>query len=370
MSFKILITIVMLQVLVGCGSDAKKTEPTPNQPSTHTTQGSRILGMDIKESASISYAMAYDQAIAMGVREVSVSLDWELLEATTGSYDDTIPDIIESYYPTQSGDLTLILRPLDTAGPRLPTDLAGMNFDDPAVIAAFEDFLTHLHSRLTTLNASGKLRWIQVGNEIDAYLGDDPTKWAQWETFFTAAKAKIESLWGSSIEVSSIIQYSALNDPNTRVLYLHLVPNLENAVLTYYPLNADFTMRTPSTVATDFDFMVNTIANVPIILQECGYPSSPVNNSSESLQADFISAVFTAWDAHSQRIALIDISWQYDASETSVDQWVIDYGMSGNPYENAFKSYLATLGLSHYDGTDKISLQRLKEELHIRSWEE
>ena len=325
--------------------------------------------MHIEAVPSVTYATAYNQAAAIGVREVSVSLDWVLLEPTEGNYDNTLPDIIEAFYPVQTGDLALILRPLDTPGPRLPGDLAGMAFDNPAVITAFENFLTNLHAQLTVLNASNKLKWIHVGNEIDANLGTSSVKWSQWQTFFSAAKSKIEDLWGTSVEVSSIVQFSALKNDSVRTHYLNLLPNLDIAALTYYPLNADFTMQAPSAVANDFDTMVNTIQDKSIVLQECGYPSSTLNNSSELVQADFITAVFNAWDTHSDRINLIDFAWQYDVSEATADQWVIDYGMSGQPNENIFKQYLWTLGLNNYDSTEKLAMQRLREELQTRSWE-
>ena len=358
--------ILMTLLLFGCGGGGGSGNGLP----VPSVQGARVLGMDVKEIPSVTYAVAYDQAMAIGVREVSVSLDWSLLEPSVGSYDNTAAGIIDTFYPIQTGDITLVLRPLDTPGPSLPAGLAGLAYDDPAVIAAFENFLANLHAQLPILNASGKLKWIHIGNEIDAYLGNDTTRWAQWQTFFQAAKTKVRSLWGTGVEVSSIVQFSVLNDTNKKALYLNLLPDLDNAVLTYYPLNADFTVRPVSTVATDFALMVNEIPGKSILLQECGYPSSLVNNSSETQQADFISAVFNAWDNNNNRIRLIDLAWQYDVSSTTVDQWVIDFGMTGNPNEAAFRTYLGSLGLGNYDSTEKAAMQRLREELQARGWEQ
>ncbi|VAW67427.1 hypothetical protein MNBD_GAMMA09-2749 [hydrothermal vent metagenome] len=362
-AIKFSILSFLLLFLSACGSDSSS-----NLSTQVPAQGVRILGMDVKSVPSATYASAYNQAVTMGVREVSVSLDWALLEPSEGNYDNTLPDIIDTFYSLQNADLTLVLRPLDTPGPRLPSDLAGLPFNDPSVITAFDNFLTNLHARLPTLNASGKLKWIHVGNEIDANLGSDVTKWAQWQIFFNAAKTKIESLWGSGIEVSSIIQFSTLKNPGRLALYNNLLPTLDSAAITYYPLNADFTMQAVSVVASDFNLMVNAISNKPILLQECGYASSSVNGSSEQLQADFISAVFNAWDTQRARIKLIDFAWQYDVSEARVDQWVIDFGMSGQADENAFKQYLWTLGLSNYDASEKLALQRLRDELQARLW--
>ncbi len=344
MTFKNLLITCSLLLLAGCGgSDSSSTSPVPApQP---PVQGLRVLGMDVKEITSVvPYASAYQQAMDMGVREVSVSLDWVSFEDVTGNYIDPFNILlaIESFYPLQVGDTTLVLRPLDTPGPRLPTDLAGLLYDDPAVITAFEDFLFDLHKKLPNLNASGKLTRIQVGNEIDAYLGSDAAKWAQWQTFFNAAKAKIESLWGTGVEVGSVVQYSVLDDASKRALYLNFLTSMDSATLTYYPLQSDFTMRPPATVAVDFAFIVNTIPNKAIVFQECGYPSASINNSSELLQADFITAVF--------------------------DGWVSDFGMAGNQNENAFRGYLGTLGFSNNDSSEKLALQRIKDELAKRSW--
>ncbi|HHJ13674.1 MAG TPA: hypothetical protein ENJ79_04760 [Gammaproteobacteria bacterium] len=354
----------LMVLLSACGGGGSGD----TRPLSGPVQGARILGMDVKEIPSVTYAMAYDQAMALGVREVSLSLDWALLEPSLGNYDNTLPAIINVFYPMQAGDVTLVLRPLDTPGPSLPADLAGRAYDDPAVIAAFEAFLSNLHAQLPELNASGKLRWIHIGNEIDAWLGADAARWGQWRTFFRAARAQVRSLWGNSVQVGSIIQFPVLMDATQSALYATLVADLDIAVLTYYPLNADFTMRPVSTVADDFALMSSALAGKTIFLQECGYPSSTTNNSSLAQQAEFISAVFSAWDTYADRIRLIDIAWQYDVSDTQVDQWVNDFGMAGDPNETAFRAYLGSLGLSNFDATEKPALQRLREELVARNW--
>jgi len=346
MKHKKWISLLALLLLTSCGGSGGGSNTSAGSPPP-VAQGTRVLGMDVKEIPLVDYATAYGQATSLGVREVSVSLDWALFEpGMVGTYVDTLGTLpaLDTFYPTQTGDITLVLRPLDTPGPRLPSDLAGLKFDDPQVIAAFENFLTYLHNQLPTLSTSGKLKWIHVGNEIDAHLGSNAARWAEWQTFFNAAKARIEMLWGNGIIVSSVVQYGAIADNNIRPLYLNFLPSTDAAVLTYYPLNTDFTMKPPSVVATDFDFMTSTISGTPILLQECGYPSDALNNSSERQQADFITAVFDAWDTHRDRIGVIDFAWQYDVAEATVDQWVIDFGLSGLANADKLTTYLCDAG--------------------------
>lgn len=374
---KILVLLLFSVLLSACGGGTDSNSPSPTADTTTDSdsetpqvisQGNRILGMDVKEVPSSTYALAYDQALSMGVREVSVSLNWAVLEPSLGNYDTGLPGVINSYYSSKAADLTLVLRPLDTPGPSLPVELVGKAFNDPAVIQAFSAFLTNLHSQLPSLNASGKLKWIHVGNEVDAYLGSDATRWSQWNEFFDAAKLKIESLWGESVIVSSIVQFGSLENNDIYPHYSTFLEKLDSAVLTYYPLQSDFTFKPLSAISNDFQIIVDKTLSKSIILQECGYASSEVNNSSEAQQADFISTVFTAWDSHHTRISLIDFTWQYDISEATADQWVIDYGMASQPNNNEFKYYLWSLGLSHYDSTEKPALQRLRDELQSRSW--
>lgn len=97
--------ILCLAACGGGGGDSSNDETLP------PARGARILGMDVKEVPSVTYAAAYAEAVGLGVREVSVSLDWVGLEPTVGNYDDTLPGLIETFYPTQNADLTLVLRP-------------------------------------------------------------------------------------------------------------------------------------------------------------------------------------------------------------------------------------------------------------------
>jgi hypothetical protein len=65
-------------------------------------------------------------------------------------------------------------------------------------------------------------------------------------------------------------------------------------LLTYYPLGPGFLVQPPSSPLVDFPRMVSLAGNRPVILQEMGYPSSPLLGSSETMQVEFVTSVFTA----------------------------------------------------------------------------
>ncbi len=128
--------------------------------------------------------------------------------------------------------------------------------------------LNNLHAQLPDLNASGKLKCIHVGNEIDAYLGDDAVNWARWRPFFCVGKAKIKALGGADVVATGIVRYAALRDADKRAPYLDLVPELDSAVFPCYPLDDDFRVRPRSTMATDFGFKVAAVGDKTILLRD------------------------------------------------------------------------------------------------------
>jgi hypothetical protein len=242
MFYRLLVIIILLLASIGCNSGDSSDESCCDNSSSVVPKGDRILGIDVNDSQIGTYDEAFDLALSLGMDQVHISLNWDQVEPTVGNYDNSIPDLIDLYYPVKGTYVTIVLRPINTGNTTLPADIIGLPFDNGAVISAFENFLTHLHGRSPNLNASGNLIGIHVGNEIDATLGDNTTAWSQWTTFFDAAKVKIKSLWGASIHVSATVQFSALTDAAIRTNYLNFAPHGDVVVINYYPLQPDFTV--------------------------------------------------------------------------------------------------------------------------------
>ncbi len=353
------IACFFLVILPACGgggsSGSSRTSVVP--------KGFRTFAIDVRESKNESYDQAFTLAQAMKVSDTKISLDWNLIETSTG-FDFTIPDIIDAYYPAKGMPVTLVFRPIDTNRNTFPSDLSSKALDDATLIFRFQAFLSAVKGRLThTLIAR-----IQIGNEVDAYLGTDPGKWAAWTTFFKQARSTAKVLWGSSTKVGCIGQFKGLTDASTKTFFQTLNTETDMISVNYYPLGSDFTVLPTSGIQADFQALVSIYPDREIVFQECGYPSSPACKSDQASQAAFIKAVFKAWDSHSTAILHIDFAWQTDVPAATVDQWVIQYGMSTSPYVTAFKGYLASLGLRDEEGKAKTSLATLQDQLTQRGW--
>jgi len=159
-------------------------------------------------------------------------------------------------------------------------------------------------------------------------------------------------------------------------------------------MDANGLAKPVTTVETDFQSLINSYPSKQLYFFQLGYPSgyysadyypelragtvSSQIGSSEIQQADFISAVFTAWDNHISQVGMIDFTWLHDFSEAGVTAITIDpaFGGSANP-EPKFVEFLRTLGLRTNDGlnsmdasgSDKMSYTRLRQEAQSRSWQ-
>jgi len=339
----------------GSGSTAGAIQPT--------LKGARTFAIDVKEGSGETYDAAFTIAQNLGVSDVQLSMDWDLIETSAG-FDFTIPDIAELYYPKKQMPVTLVFRPIDTGRRTVPSDLTSKAFDDAQMISRFQAFLTAIKGRLKKTQVAR----IEIGNEVDAWLGTDKTKWASWTTFYRQVSATAHTLWGASMPVGCTVQYTGLTQPSTSDLAKTLNSYTDFVAVNYYPLNPNFTVRPTTVIDSDFQILVNHYPTRPIVFQECGYPSSAACMSTPDAQSAFITAVFRAWDKHAKAIVHIDFAWLTDVSSTTLDQWVVTYGMTGNPSLPAFRGYLGSLGLRDPMGKAKPALTQLSTELSRRAW--
>ncbi len=130
-------------------------------------------------------------------------------------------------------------------------------------------------------------------------------------------------------------------------------------ILTYYPLQADaFSAESPDAPLTDFPKMIQLAGGLPVVLQEVGYPSADLLDSSEAEQAQFVHSVFAAWKAAGDRIPFLDFFLLHDMTDDFCSTLESYYGVK---HPN-FHAYLCTLGLRQSDGTPKQAWQAFVDE--------
>ena len=185
---------------------------------------------------------------------------------------------------------------------------------------------------------------LAIGNEVDAALGNDAGRWAEYERFFAAVVERARQAHPEAI-VGVKATYGGLMGSGRDSL--ERIANEAGAVfVTYYAIGDGFRVKGPDEVEADIDSLVAAYPDLPIYFLEIGCPSGPGLGSSEIAQAAFVRAVFRAWDRHAEEIRAVNFTWLTDASPDSINEYGDYYGLK----DAAFLEYLATLGLRTYSG--------------------
>ena len=354
----VMMAIICSVLLVSCGTESD--DNSNGDGSGPTMKGDRILGMAITEAESTDYDIAVDIARGAGIEMIPLSVQWDMIETAPEVYDPLLLTVANMYYPARDLKVALSINPLDSNNKRIPADLTGLPFNDSLVIARYCAMLDYAFSQIPDV----ELVSLAIGNEVDIYLGLEPSRWAEYEEFFIATKAHAESL-RENLDIGVKATFYGLTDYSRS--------NLENlnaaadvVLVTYYPLNGDFTVKDPDVVHDDFEEIVAIYPAKPIFFLEAGYPTSDSCNSSEAKQAEFVREVFDAWDTFYDEVEVVSFSGLTDISQVQVDEFALYFGIT----DERFKEFLRTLGLRTYEGagTDKQGFTAFVEEAEARGW--
>jgi len=324
------------------------------------SSASRVLGISVGPCQDGDYGRAFAIAKAAGMRSTTLSFNWADLETAPGTYNRKYLDIANRFYPAEKTSVDLILRPIDTNHVSMPADLLGKKFDSSEVISRFEHLIDYVLSSIPQVS----LNSIAIGNEVDAELAGNRASWAEYRRFLSAVIAHVHGQ-RPGVKVGVVVTLDGLT-ADRAALGKSLNARTDVVIVTYYPLNPDFTVKDPGVVRHDFDRLTKIYSGRPIVMVEAGYPSGAVCKSSEVKQAQFVDNVFAAWDAHASQIRSITFSWLYDLPQSTVEMFNKYYGVS----TPAFGEFLRTLGLRTYagHGADKPGFVSMARNAHRRGW--
>lgn len=325
-------------------------------------KGQRILELDANPPEEGDYDQAMNLAQELGAESIRLSVYWDEIEIEPGLYqpDPNWLAIANQYYSAQGFSISLVISVLDTTEIRLPDDLEGKEFSDPEVISRFQGLLEYVHTQLPDV----KLISLAIGNEIDGVLGNDPDAWQAYQIFYDSC-ADFAGEKFPGVPVSTKVTFEGLIGPMKKET-LAIFENSEVVMTTYYPLQGDFLVKDPETIHQDFQILVDLFPDKQIHITEIGYPSSEVNDSSQSKQARFIQEMFLAWDEHADQIPVLSYSWLSDLPAESVTALESYYGLKNQ----AFGEFLRSLGLRTYPGSgeNKQGYDVFQREADSRGW--
>jgi hypothetical protein len=270
---------------------------------------------------------------------------WDEMEPHAGKIDVSSPKGGIDYLGGKlDWTLEFTIGTINTTVRATPPDLESVAFDDPRMIERFHKLLDAI---VPILNSH--VAYISVGNEVDVYLARHPDQWPQYRRFYDDAVAYLHAK-APGVKVGVATTWFGTRGIS-RAQVAELNAKSDVWIITYYPTHADFIVDLPAAPRTDFPEMVRLASGKPVILQEVGYPSSPMLQSSPDLQAEFVRQVFAAWSDAGPAIPFLNYVMEHDLNQDYCATRPDYYGLPDR--SGHFAAYFCTLGLMTVDGAEK-----------------
>lgn len=300
-----------------------------------------ILSIDVTVAEGEEVGDAFSAARSLGAQASSVTIFWDEMETRPGTYSpsDNWPAIANMLLPWTGLDFTMTLAVIDTLEDRRPPDLRDRAWDDPEVARRFAGHADEMLTRLQSLSLIG----LAVGNEVDAHIATDADA-AAYARFFASARAHLKTRRPDLPVGVKLTFFGLMADPDR---WRAVIEDADVMMVTYYPLNPDFSVRPPSDVPGDLAWLVELARGKPVWLMEAGYPAAGCG-SSEAAQAEFAQTLIQSARGK-PGIALVSWTFLTDLPDADVAR-LAAYYRSGDA---CFAAYLQSLGLRRTDGSEK-----------------
>lgn len=238
----------------------------------------------------------------------------------------------------------LMLVTVDTTIRTMPPSVRDLPLDSQATQDAFIALVISLFGDATF---ASNVDYISLGNEVDAYFSSHPDELDSYGRFLSMAVATLRSA-GVTAPVGITVTEGSLVpglSPAAQMALEH--PDLDFIGVTYYPMEAGFQFRDPSTADTDIDDVMEATGDARVLWQEIGYASASANNGSDQRQGDFIGRAIERITQHRDRVIGINVNWSCDLPMTDCEDLATNLYLTppGTPGRDAFVGFLCSLGL-------------------------
>ncbi len=331
--------------LAGCDSTAPVT-PVPSGALPVLAISANPRAVPAPQPSDL--VAAIDSSIAIGARGTVMTYTWSTLEPDSAQL--TVQRVIDDVRYARSRGLQVFLgiQLINTVKRELPRDLATLAWTDPRMLRRFERLLDALSPIL------GDVTYLSIGNEVGNYLRTK-AEWPAYTTFMAQAVAAVHRR-APAVKVGATIEYDGAATNTTAARALIAVTDV--AIYTLYPFGLEsFNVAPPTISGVLFDNMITLAGGKPVLLQELGYPASPLNGSSDAMQAQFFTDAIAQWKLRSDRMTFVNLFLLHDFTA----QQCADFGAYYNlPNQPQFIGYLCSLGLRKADGTPRPSWEAVR----------
>lgn len=317
-------------------------KPRPTAGSSRPLIGLTPNAMATDPNTPESMIKRFDQALQTGVGFVVANGNWTELEPRNGQFKlDSLNYLLSV---SKQLPVSYTLRIINNLDRDVPPDLRRTRWNHPQMRRRLFRLIDELAPMM-----KGRVRWFMLGYEANEYLRRHPNEADEFMKLYEAAAAHVKKRV-PGIQVSSTLMFSALDQLQGRLAPLNR--NMDFLALTYAPLESDFSVMDPSVVPRDFQKMKQVAAGRKVLLQEIGYPSSGVVNSSEDKQARFYRLAFEQIDRDPDLFEAVNWMMLADLSDAVTKQYSEFFGLKNVA---KFEAVLQTMGVFDTRGRPKKS---------------
>jgi len=294
----------------------------------------------------------FDQTVQTGVTYISGAGKWTELEPSKGKYKLDSIELQSHLAQSNRAKMSYTLRLIDTVHKAVPQDLMHSGWMDAEMQKRALRLIDELAPALRD-----RVQWFVFGNEIDGYFDRHPNEVGDFVRLYDLVAARLHAAV-PGIKVASSVQFGGIDKLNGPLQALN--GRFEFLMLTYYPMNGDFTVQDPGAPLRDLPRMKAAANGRQVVLQEIGYPTGAANKSNEDLQAQFFRTVFSEMRRDPQTFAAGNVFLMADLRDKFARDLAFYYGITGH---ESFRMFLQTLGLFDGNGRPKKSWSVFQSEL-------
>lgn len=246
----------------------------------------------------------------------------------------TYVNFIANLKATYNLKFHLSIKNPSTAVNYVPPAYAGLNFEDTVFTNAYFQFAKTLIDSFANVTD-----YLSVGVEADIYFNNHPNELDDFATLYQNISDYVHTNY-PNIKTSSAVTFEngiVLND----TLWQLTKNYSDNLCVTYWAINSDFTIKSNAVweIASNINTLIQKSETKPVLIKECGFPSSAITNSSDSMQAYFVKEMFLQTMNKSE---IEGLEWQFlaDFNSATVNYWVNFYQYN----TPEFIGYISSLG--------------------------
>lgn len=241
---------------------------------------------------------------------------------------------------------------INTVKREVPADLEKTDWDDPMMIARFENLVAAIAAENMPVKA------ISIGNEVDIYFEQHPQELDAYVHFLNSARPVLRKYF-PNVRVGTTVTFEGLKKGRAEMIS-RLVDASDIIYFTYYPV-IDLKPLPVSDAPEHLEMMTKAARGKQVVLQEINYPASEYLGSGNEEQSEFFEIVLP-YLQKSEQIEASFIFALHDFSPPTCDMLIGYYGATAWPeeYQRGFREFICTLGLRYSDGKPRPSYDTVR----------